>query len=130
MPWSTTRSAPPRGSASCCSRTRASRARGRSSIRIASVPPWRTSIETGGREAPMSTAHNRVAVMHGVNFDILERRDASIYGGLSLDELERRIGGFAHDLGLEATFFQTNSEGEFVEHLHRVADVADAVVLN
>jgi 3-dehydroquinate dehydratase-2 len=78
----------------------------------------------------MSSAHNRVAVMHGVNFDILERRDASIYGGLSLNELERRIAGFARELGLEATFFQTNSEGGFVEHLHRVPDVADAVLLN
>jgi 3-dehydroquinate dehydratase II len=78
----------------------------------------------------MSTAHNRVAVMHGVNFDILERRDASIYGGISLNELERRIGVFAKELGLETTFFQTNSEGEFVEHLHRVPEVADAVLLN
>jgi 3-dehydroquinate dehydratase-2 len=68
--------------------------------------------------------------MHGVNFDILERRDASIYGGLSLDELERRIGGFARELGLEATYFQSNSEGEFVEFLHRLPDFADAVVVN
>ena len=78
----------------------------------------------------MASAHNRVAVLHGVNFDILERRDASIYGGLSLDELERRIGGFARELGLEATYFQTNSEGEFVEFLHRLPDLADAVVVN
>ena len=78
----------------------------------------------------MSRSHNRVAIMHGVNFDILERRDASIYGGLSLDELERRIGGFARELGLEATYFQTNSEGEFVEFLHRLPDLADAVVVN
>ena len=75
----------------------------------------------------MSRSHNRVAVMHGVNFDILERRDAAIYGGLSLDELERRIGVFARELGLEATYFQTNSEGEF---LHRLPDLADAVVVN
>ena len=78
----------------------------------------------------MSRSHNRVAIMHGVNFDILERRDASIYGGLSLDELERRIGGFARELRLEATYFQTNSEGEFVEFLHRLPDLADAVVVN
>jgi 3-dehydroquinate dehydratase-2 len=78
----------------------------------------------------MSAAHNRVAVMHGVNFDILERRDASIYGGLSLDELERKIGAYARELKLEAICFQTNSEAEFVEHLHRVPDVADAVLVN
>ena len=28
------------------------------------------------------------------------------------------------------TFFQTNSEGEFVEYLHRLPDLCDAVVLN
>jgi 3-dehydroquinate dehydratase-2 len=78
----------------------------------------------------MSAAHNRVAVMHGVNFDILERRDASIYGGLSLDELERKIGAYARELKLEAICFQTNSEAEFVEHLHRLPEVADAVLVN
>ena len=36
----------------------------------------------------MTTAHNRVAVLHGVNFDVLERRDPEVYGGLSLRELE------------------------------------------
>src|SRR5829696_1296356 len=129
-PCSGTRSAPPRGWGSSCSRRRESHGRDRSSIRIGSAPRWRSSGEIVRRGGSVSTAHNRVAVMHGVNFDILERRDAAIYGGLSLDELERRIGGFARELGLEATFFQTNSEGEFVEHLHRLPDLADAVVIN
>ena len=78
----------------------------------------------------MSASHNRVAVLHGVNFDILERRDAGVYGGLSLRELEQRISGWAGELGLEAIFFQTNSEGEFVEYLHRLPDVADAAIVN
>ena len=34
------------------------------------------------------------------------------------------------ELGLEARFFQTNHEGEFVEHLHRLDGLADAIVLN
>ena len=78
----------------------------------------------------MTSAHNRVAVLHGVNFDILERRDASVYGGLSLYELESRITGWARELGLEAIFFQTNSEGEFCEYLHRVPELADAALVN
>lgn len=78
----------------------------------------------------MNTAHNRIAVLHGVNFDILERRDQDIYGGLSLSELELRIQGWARELGLEAIFFQTNSEGEFVEYLHRLPEVADAALIN
>jgi len=78
----------------------------------------------------MPTVSNRVAVLHGVNFDVLERRDASIYGGLSLAELEKRISDWAHELGLEPIFFQTNSEGEFCEYLHRSPDLADAAIVN
>ncbi len=78
----------------------------------------------------MSSAHNRVAVLHGVNFDVLERRDPEIYGGLSLSELEMRIQAIARELGLEAIFFQTNSEGEFAEYLHRGPELADAIVIN
>lgn len=78
----------------------------------------------------MTTAHNRVAVLHGVNFDVLERRDAATYGGLSLSELERKIAVWARELGLETIFFQTNAEGEFVEYLHRAPDLADAALVN
>jgi 3-dehydroquinate dehydratase-2 len=78
----------------------------------------------------MSTSHNRVAVLHGVNFDVLERRDPDVYGGFSLFELERRIEGWARELGLETLFFQTNAEGEFAEYLHRVPELADAALIN
>ena len=78
----------------------------------------------------MTGARNRVEVLHGVNFDVLERRDPEIYGGLSLTELENRIKHWARELELDSMFFQTNSEGEFVEHLHRLPETADAVVVN
>ena len=78
----------------------------------------------------MTVSHNRVAVLHGVNFDILDRRDPEVYGGLSLNELEMKIKAWARELGLEAIFFQTNAEGEFVEYLHQLPDLADAALLN
>jgi 3-dehydroquinate dehydratase-2 len=77
-----------------------------------------------------SVLHNRIEVMHGVNLDQLGRRDASIYGGLAHPELERRIQADASDLGLTARVFQTNHEGEFVEHLHRLEGMADGLILN
>jgi 3-dehydroquinate dehydratase-2 len=73
---------------------------------------------------------NRVAVLHGVNFDVLERRDASFYGGGSLSQLEGQISGWARELGLEPIFFQTNHEGEFVEQLHQLRELADAALIN
>jgi 3-dehydroquinate dehydratase-2 len=78
----------------------------------------------------VTTAHNRVAVLHGVNFDILDRRDPEVYGGLSLSKLETKIQGWARELGLETIFFQTNSEGEFVGYLHRLPELADATLVN
>lgn len=78
----------------------------------------------------MTTVSNRVAVLHGVNFDVLERRDAAIYGGLSLSQLEAKISDWAHEQNLEPIFFQTNAEGEFCEYLHRSADLADAAIVN
>jgi len=78
----------------------------------------------------MTITKNRIAVLHGVNFDILERRDPQFYGGKSLSELEHQVSGWARELGLEPLFFQTNHEGEFVEYLHRLPDLADASLIN
>ena len=78
----------------------------------------------------MSGSRNRVAVMHGVNLDTLGRRDPEVYGTLTLSELEYRVHEWARELDLEASFFQTNHEGEFCEFLHRVRETADAVLVN
>jgi 3-dehydroquinate dehydratase-2 len=66
--------------------------------------------------------------MHGVNFDVLGRREATHYGGLTLEQLELQVTRFARELGLVVTFTQTNHEGEFCESLHGTS--ADGLVLN
>ncbi len=76
------------------------------------------------------TTHNRVEVLHGVNLDMLGRRDPEHYGTFTLTELETRVKRFGRELDLELAFFQTNHEGDFVERLHRLPDVADAAILN
>ena len=78
----------------------------------------------------MTGAGNRIEVMHGVNLDQLGRRDRALYGTLTLPQLERRIETEARELGLSASFFQTNYEGAFVERLHALRDEADAILLN
>ena len=76
------------------------------------------------------TAHNRVEVLHGVNLNALGRREPEHYGTMTLPELETQIKRFGRDLDLEVAFFQTNHEGDYVERLHRLPEVADAAVLN
>ena len=73
---------------------------------------------------------NRVAVLHGVNLGALDRRPADIYGGLTFARLERRIETYARELGLETRLFQTDFEGEYVQELHKAAEIADGLLLN
>jgi 3-dehydroquinate dehydratase-2 len=79
---------------------------------------------------PSNATRNRIEIMHGVNLDQLGRRDPGHYGSLTLTQLELRISDHAAELGLATRFFQTNHEGEFVEHLHGLDGLADAIVLN
>ena len=72
----------------------------------------------------------RVAVLNGVNLDVLERRDPELYGGLTLNQLETRIYGWAQELQLIADCRQTNQEGLFVAWCHDALDWAGGVVVN
>lgn len=78
----------------------------------------------------MSPVRNRVAVLHGVNLDMLGRREAAHYGTLTLAELERHVIEVGRELALEVECFQTNSEAEFVKRLHELPARADGVLLN
>jgi 3-dehydroquinate dehydratase-2 len=72
----------------------------------------------------------QIEVLNGVNLDVLGRRDAALYGGLSISELETQIYEWASELGLRVRCRQTNHEGQFVEWCHEVLDSVDGVVVN
>ncbi len=72
----------------------------------------------------------RVAVLNGVNLDVLHRRDPALYGGLSLNHLETQIYEWAKELELLADCRQTNSEAEYVGWCHDAFDWADGVIVN
>jgi 3-dehydroquinate dehydratase-2 len=70
-------------------------------------------------------------LLHGVNLDMLGRRDPSVYGTMTLAELEAYVARHGEACGFTVRSFQTNHEGEFVEKLHQiVVDGADAAIIN
>ena len=69
-------------------------------------------------------------VLNGVNLDVLGRRDPSLYGGISLNELETRIYEWAHELGITVRCRHSNSEGEYIDWIHDAYDDVDAVIVN
>jgi 3-dehydroquinate dehydratase-2 len=72
----------------------------------------------------------RVTVLNGVNLDVLARRDPSLYGGLSLEELESQIYEWARELDLSVQCRQTNHEGEYVKWCHDASESADGLIVN
>jgi 3-dehydroquinate dehydratase II len=72
----------------------------------------------------------RIAVLNGVNLDVLDRRDAVHYGGLTLADLESRIYAWSKEFTCTTRCRQTNHEGQFVDWCHDALDWADGVIIN
>lgn len=70
-----------------------------------------------------------LAVLHGVNLNLLGERPVEHYGALTLAELENLICASAARHGWGCRCHQTNHEGEFVELVHRYRNV-DAMIVN
>jgi 3-dehydroquinate dehydratase II len=77
-----------------------------------------------------ASAPQRVEVLHGVNLNLLGERDPLHYGTLTLADLDAQIAAWAAEAGLDASFFQTNAESEYVERLHTLRGQVAAVSLN
>lgn len=76
-----------------------------------------------------------ILVLHGINLNMLGRRDPTFYGRETLAGIERQMRQLGQELGIDVEHFQTNHEGELVERIHRVMDTprdapVDAVIIN
>ena len=60
----------------------------------------------------------KILVLQGPNLNLLGRREPSIYGNKSLEDLHADLAKTAFDLGCDLVFFQSNHEGELIDRLH------------
>ena len=72
----------------------------------------------------------RVVVVNGPNLDLLGKREPHIYGTRSLEDLKSVVEAKAKALGIEISFFQSNSEGAIIDHLHTEAPGSVGIILN
>lgn len=72
----------------------------------------------------------RALVVHGPNLNLLGRRELSVYGSATLDEVNALIGTTAQSLGIDVEIHQTQREGEIIELLHAGIDRVEGALLN
>jgi len=72
----------------------------------------------------------KVLVIHGPNLNLLGEREPSVYGTMTLAEIDRRLHARARAEGASVETFQSNHEGAIVDRLHAARGRFDAVVIN
>ena len=72
----------------------------------------------------------QVVVLNGVNLSMLGKRDPSVYGTVTLSQLETMIYEWAKDLNFTVRCWQTNSEGDYIDMIHEACAGADGLVVN
>jgi 3-dehydroquinate dehydratase II len=82
----------------------------------------------GGRRKESSAG--RVAVIHGPNLNLLGAREPEIYGTVTLENIDERLVALGHELGVRVTSFQSNHEGELVDHIQSLRGDARGIVIN
>ncbi len=71
-----------------------------------------------------------IAVLNGVNLNMLGQRDPEQYGTFTLGDLESRIYAWAQARSFTARCFQTNHEGAMIDHIHECRGWAKGVIIN
>lgn len=71
----------------------------------------------------------KVLVLHGPNLNLLGSREPSVYGTLTLPEIDVKLQKIAAERGIKLQTFQSNSEGELIDRIHTAAKEKVAFII-
>lgn len=72
----------------------------------------------------------RILILHGPNLQALGTREPDIYGRVTLDEVNARVGALAKELGCETEFLQSAHEGVLIDALYQARGRCHGVIFN
>ena len=72
----------------------------------------------------------KILIINGPNLNNLGSRDSSIYGSMTLSEINDYLLRFANDIGVELSFFQSNHEGDLVDFIQQNTLSSDGILIN
>ena len=71
-----------------------------------------------------------ILIIHGPNLNLLGKREPEIYGKATLEDINQSVSVLAKELGVSASFFQSNHEGELVQKVQDAMGRFEAIVIN
>ena len=71
-----------------------------------------------------------VLILNGPNLNILGRRAVGHYGTMTLEQINERISEHAEKSELEVTFYQSNHEGDLVDHIQEHWGNYEGIIIN
>ena len=72
----------------------------------------------------------RILVLHGPNLNLLGKREPEIYGHQTLADIDASLRATAKQLAVEIECFQSNHEGELIDHIHAAMGQAAGILIN
>jgi 3-dehydroquinate dehydratase-2 len=72
----------------------------------------------------------KVLVIHGPNLNLLGRREPSVYGTTTLEQLNETLRAEAGRLDIELDIHQSAREGEIIELLHSAIEEVSGALVN
>ena len=69
-------------------------------------------------------------LINGPNLNLLGKREPSIYGSQSLEDVQKELLNFASQLDSKLQFFQSNSEGEMIDCIQKSVGLIDGILIN
>lgn len=72
----------------------------------------------------------RILVVNGPNLNTLGTREPEVYGRQTLAEIRAMVDARAEELGWTVSFFQSNHEGEIIDHIQRDGPESLGVIIN
>lgn len=72
----------------------------------------------------------KVLIINGPNINMTGKRNISIYGTDSYDEINHEIMEYGKELSIECNVIQSNHEGDIIDALQRAGDEYDGIIIN
>lgn len=81
--------------------------------------------------ASENTNARNILIIHGPNLNLLGVREPEIYGGITLQDINRNLVKLAENTGAKLNFFQSNAESALIDRIQQtMSDGTDFIIIN